>query len=174
MSSSHDLDGALAGTAGAVSDLLAAVESKPGVWTTRRAPGKWCPSQVVEHLARALEESANVADGRPSKFPTFPRVIRPLFRTVFFNRILRSGVFPKARTGNALDPAVGPGTPAEGRVRLEAAFARFESACRASVASARDINHPLVGHIAPDDFARFQGLHVRHHHAQLKDLVASE
>jgi hypothetical protein len=167
-----NLDGALAGTGGAINDLLAALEANPSVWTTRRAPGKWSPSQIVEHLARAIEESANVADGLPSKFPTFPRMIRPLFRTMFFNRILRSGVFPKARTNKALDPSVGPETPAEGRIRLESAFAGFESACRRASTAGRGIDHPLVGRIATEEFARFQGLHVRHHHAQLTDLVA--
>ena len=36
-----------------------------------RAPGKWSPSQIIEHVARSLEESANMAAGRPSKFPSF-------------------------------------------------------------------------------------------------------
>src|SRR5687767_5796470 len=127
-----DIGSVLADTRSAVTDLIAAAEASSSVWTTPRAPGKWSPSQVVEHVARSLEESANVVAGSPSKFPTFPAFLRPVVRNVFFNRVLKKQEFPKARTAGAMNPSAGPGSPAEGRARLEEAMRRFERECQAA------------------------------------------
>src|SRR5207253_2702675 len=117
-----DLNAILTAARSAVDDLLAAGERAAEHWRTPRAPGKWTPSQVVEHVARALEESAHVVAGRPSKFPSFPAPLRPVVRTLFFNRVLKRQAFPKARTTKPMNPAaeasLGPATPAEGRTRL--------------------------------------------------------
>jgi len=61
-----DVSTVLAGNRAAVDDLIAAADRTGAAWATPRAPGKWSPSQVVEHVARALEESANVVAGTPS------------------------------------------------------------------------------------------------------------
>jgi hypothetical protein len=88
-----DVNDVLAANRAAFMDLLAAAERSAATWTTPRAPGKWSPSQVVEHVARGLEESVNVVSGTPS-IPMPPAFLRPLAR-LFFNRILKKGVFPK-------------------------------------------------------------------------------
>ena len=113
-----DLNDVLAANRAAVLDLVAAAERSAATWTTPRAPGKWSPSQVVEHVARGLEEAANVDSGAPSKIPMPPVFLRPLIR-LFFNRILNKGVFPNRwKAHKALDPTSGPATPAQARVRL--------------------------------------------------------
>ena len=162
-----DVGTVLAGNRAAVDDLIAAAGRTGAAWTTPRAPGKWSPSQVVEHVARALEESANVVAGTPSKFPTFPTMLRPIVRGLFFNRVLRKGRFPKAKTTKALDPATGPATPAEARRRLEGALAEFDQACRTRAASGPIITSTLFGAVSVEDYAKFQELHTRHHRAQL-------
>ena len=88
-----DVNDVLAANRAAVIDLVAAAERSAATWTTPRAPGKWSPSQVVEHVARGLEEAANVVSGAPS-IPMPPAFLRPLVR-LYFNRILKKGVFPK-------------------------------------------------------------------------------
>src|SRR5262245_33869281 len=112
-----DVDTALAANRQAVADLIAAATRSAGTWTVPRAPGKWSPSQIVEHVARSLEESANVVSGAPSKFPTLPTFVRPLVRGVFFNRVLKKSAFPKAKTRKAFDPESGPTSPDLARVR---------------------------------------------------------
>lgn len=72
-------------------------------------------------VARVMEESADVVSGAPSSFPTFPAFLRPLVRGLFFNRVLKKGAFPKAKSSKAMDPDEGPATPAQARVRLEGA-----------------------------------------------------
>jgi hypothetical protein len=162
-----DVGTVLAGNRAAVDDLIAAADRTGAAWTTPRAPGKWSPSQVVEHVARALEESANVVAGTPSKFPTFPTMLRPIVRGLFFKRVLRKGKFPKAKTTKALDPATGPATPAEARRRLEGALVQFDQACRTRAASGQIITSTLFGAVSVEDYAKFQELHTRHHRAQL-------
>ena len=67
-----DLNATLAGHREAIGDLIAAAERSGGGWAAPRAPGKWSPSQIVEHVVRSLDESANVVAGAPSKFPNLP------------------------------------------------------------------------------------------------------
>ncbi len=157
----------LADLQAAVAAFLATADSVGATWTVPRAPGKWSPSQVVEHVARIMEESANVVSGASSKFPTLPNVLRPVARLLVFRRILRRGAFLPMKAIEAFKPAAGPDTPAAGRVRLEEALARFELACRARAASGRDVASTLFGVVSVADFARFQELHVRHHQRQL-------
>jgi hypothetical protein len=112
-----NINTALEASQDALEQLILAGERAGTTWTSPRAPGKWSPSQIVEHVARSLEESANMAAGRPSKFPRLPGVVHPIVRGLLFKRVLRKAAFPKARTNKAMDPASGPATPAEGGAR---------------------------------------------------------
>ena len=162
-----EVDSALVANRAAVEELLAAAERCGGAWTAPRSPGKWSPSQVIEHVARALEESANVVSGAPSKFPTFPLILRPLVRSLFFKQVLKKSAFPKARTNKAFDPMGGQATVAEARVRLEAALAQFEQECRVRAAGGRSIDSTIFGNVPVVDYVRFQELHARHHQKQI-------
>jgi hypothetical protein len=162
-----DTEPPLAGVHAAVAGLVAAAERVGAAWTTPRAPGKWSPSQVVEHVARIMEESANVAANRPSKFPTIHFLLRPIVRLLVFKRTLWSRAFPKMKAIDAFVPATGSVTPADGCIRLKGALTRFEQACRARAASGQDVASSIFGHVSVADFARFQELHVRHHILQM-------
>jgi hypothetical protein len=65
-----------------------------------------------------------------------------------------------------MDPAQGPGTPAEARARLEGALARFEQACRES--NAERIRSQTFGSVTVGDLVRFQAAHTRHHTGQIR------
>jgi hypothetical protein len=161
------LDLALAGLNAVVAQLFAAMDGVGATWTIPRAPGKWSPSQLVEHVARIMEESANVAAGAPSSFPTIPGFLRPMTRALVFGRILRRNAFLRMKAIEAFDPLNGPRTAAEGCVRLAGALARFDQACRAREASAEDVASTIFGAVPVADFAMFQALHVRHHLQQM-------
>jgi hypothetical protein len=162
-----DVDSALAANRAAVDELIAAAERSASQWTTPRAPGKWSPSQVVEHVARALEESANVVSGAPSKLPTLPAFVRPLARNLLFKRVLKKQAFPKARTNKAMNPARGPATTAEARTRLEGALARFDRACRDRAATRGSVESKAFGTVSVADYATFIAVHTRHHCKQM-------
>ena len=156
----------LAANRAAVLELAAAAERSAETWTTPRAPGKWSPSQVVEHVARGLDEGANIVAGTPS-IPPPPAFLRPVAR-LFFYRILRKGEFSKGlKSMKALNPTSGPATPAEARVRLEAAFARYDEECRRQAASGPNVRTAVFGMVSLEDMVRFNALHTRHHCKQL-------
>jgi hypothetical protein len=167
-----DITALLAANRAAVHELLGTADAAAaeGHWTTPRAPGKWSPQQVVEHVAISYEEGGNVVAGRPTKLPTLPVFVRPLARLVF-NRALKTGKFPKAKTTKAMDPAKGappgPADPAEARARLDAALAKFEEACRERAAAGDDVPSGAFGKVSLEDYARFTELHTRHHTKQI-------
>ena len=140
-----DINTALEASKDAMEQLILAGERSGTGWTSSRAPGKWSPSQIVEHVARSLEESANMAAGRPSKFPKLPGVVHPIVRGLLFKRVLRKAAFPKAKTNKAMDPASGPATSGEGRVRLETAHQKFAEACRQTTSHGERIQTTVFG-----------------------------
>jgi hypothetical protein len=161
-----DINDALAANRAAVLDLVAAGERSAATWTTPCAPGKWSPSQIVEHVAGGLDEAANVVSGAPS-IPMPPAFLRPL-AGLYFNRILKKGVFPKGwKAHKALDPATGPATPAQARVRLEGALARFDQECRKRVANGQHLVRTGFGTVSVENLVRFSALHTRHHCKQM-------
>lgn len=164
-----DINDVLADNRAAVLDLIAAAERSAATWTAPSAPGKWSPSQVVEHVARGLDEGANVVAGTPS-IPMPPALLRAFLRPLarmIFNRVLKKGVFPKGfKAHKAMNPASGPATPAEARVRLEGAFARFDQECRRRAASGQHVES-IFGTLPVEDLVRFNAIHTRHHCRQM-------
>lgn len=158
-----DLNTALAASKDAIEQMILAGDRCGPAWTAPRAPGKWSPSQIVEHVARSLEESANMAAGRASKFPRLPAMVHPIVRGLLFRRVLRKGEFPKARTNKAMDPAAGPATPVEGRARLETAHRQFDEACRQIASQGARMHTTIFGAVPVEDYVRFMELHTRHH-----------
>lgn len=162
-----DINAALAASKEAIDLLIVAGERTGAAWISSRAPGKWSPSQIVEHVARSLEESANMAAARPSRFPKLPALIHPIVRSVLFKRVLRRAAFPKAKTNKAMDPASGPATPAEGRARLEVAHRTFDEACRLIASRGERMRTTIFGAVPVEDYVRFMELHTRHHGKQM-------
>jgi hypothetical protein len=66
-----------------------------------------------------------------------------------------------------MNPTSGPATPAEARVRVEAALARFELECRRRLDSGQSVVSTAFGTVPVEDYARFQALHTRHHCKQM-------
>lgn len=163
-----DVNDAIDANRQAVRDLIASAERCRGNWTVPRAAGKWSPSQLVEHVARTLDESANLMCGAPTKFPTLPFFVRPLVRTFLFNRVLKTSAFPKARTNRAMNPESGPATLEDARARLEGALARFERECRARSEQGATVSSATFGSVTIADYVKFIALHTRHHWKQMQ------
>jgi hypothetical protein len=160
-----EIDTALAANRDAVEQLIRAGEQSGAAWSTPRAPGKWSPSQIVEHVARGLDEGANIVAGRPT-LPTPPAVVRMIARFIF-KRVLRKAAFPKGfKAHRAMNPASGPASPAEGRIRLEKAHQEFDEVCRRIAAEGRAIT-TIFGSVPLQDLVRYNELHTRHHIKQM-------
>ena len=161
-----DIDASLAANRDAVEQMIRAGEQSGAAWSAPRAPDKWSPSQIVEHVARGLEEGANIGAGRPSKVPKLPAVVRPIARFMF-KRVLRKAAFPNGfKAHKTMNPASGPATPAEGRIRLETAYQEFDEACRRIAADGRP-TRTLFGSAPVEDLVRFNEIHTRHHSKQM-------
>ena len=161
-----DINAALADNHTAVDEMIAAAAKSESSWTAARAPGKWSPQQVVEHVALTLEQSAIVAAGTPSNFPSLPRPMRPLVRMIF-RRILKKQSFPKGKTPGKFNPTAGPATAADARGRLEGAATTFDEGCRTCESNGGDVPSTVFGKVPLEDYVKFQALHVRHHIKQM-------
>jgi len=166
-----DVESELTALRKAVADFMRTAEAQQDRWHTPRAPGKWSPSQVAEHVARAIDESANDVAGRPTKFPRLPFFLKPVARALLFDRTLRRGALPPARTGRAFNPSRGAETVTEARERLEEAQGRFEDVCRVRSQSRADVKSVIFGTVPLLHYIRFQQFHTRHHEKQLPPRI---
>jgi hypothetical protein len=126
----------------------------------------------VEHVARAVEESANDIAGRKTRLLSLPAPARVLVRSLVFNRVVRQRKFFKAKTNRAMDPVTGPAAAKDARARLHEAWTAFEIAANVSAREGDTIHSVVFGRVSLADYILFQELHVRHHRTQLPGAVA--
>jgi hypothetical protein len=153
----------LAAARTAIDVFLSAADGCSEVWGEPVSPGKWSPAQILEHVARSIEDSAKDMHGQPSRMMNIPAPLRFLPRLLFRKALRRSALF-KAKTNRAMNPEAGPANPAEGRARMERAWQEFEAGRRSLAGPARS---RIFGRVPAEEYVRFQTLHVRHHLSQL-------
>jgi len=165
-----DLETALAAHRQAVEDFLSTARGVPvAQWGQPRAPGKWSPGQVTEHVARAYEMNRRVVNG---SFPGSgaPRLMRPLLRTFLLNPVLKRGKFlPGSKSPRVFRPGALPPQQAPLIGRLQIAVKNFEA--DASAVTRDFIEHPIFGRLGLADFVRLQEIHTRHHRNQLPPIA---
>jgi len=153
----------------AVGAFLAAARAVPPArWAQPRAPGKWSPGQVAEHLALAYEANRGVLHGETTM--AAPRWLRPLIRKFLLMPVLRRGRFlPGSKAPRAFRPGQVPAAPAELLGRLSAAMTKFEA--DAAAVGTATIDHPFFGSLPLTDFVRLQEIHTRHHREQVAPVA---
>jgi hypothetical protein len=153
----------------AVSAFVTAARAiSQSAWSTPRAPGKWSPAQVTEHVAIAYEVSRSIVNGQYSGGAP-PRVLRPVIRTLFLRPVLKAGRFTRRGKAPApFQPSSSPGSVADVTARLNNAAAAFQRDIAAAAAAGRTvIDHPFFGRLSLADYSRLQAIHTRHHAQQL-------
>jgi hypothetical protein len=161
-----DLQNALLAHREAVEDFLKAARQVPvAQWSQPRAPGKWSPGQVAEHVTLAYEVNRRVLSGSlPGK--GVPRFLRPLLRTFLLNPVLRRGSFiPGSRSPKVFRPGGAPPPQAPLLGRLQIAAKAFETTVSGMTGDV--IEHQYFGRLPLSDFVRLQEIHTRHHRKQL-------
>ena len=145
--------------------LETAAAVPPTRWSAPRAPGKWSPAQVADHVAVAFEANRHLL--RPgTSGGGAPRFLRPFLRVFLFNPVLRRGAFiPGSKTPKMLRPADAPPGQDALLARLRSAAQNFEAEARALPNTT--IDHPFFGRMPLTDFVRFQEIHTQHHRRQL-------
>lgn len=137
-------------------------------WGAPRAPGKWSPAEISEHLALAYEMGLGELRGGPP----------PAIRTSYWQRlVLRWFVMPKLLAGGSLTRPVR--APREIRHPVAgdqvATLARLQEVAEAlerelESASARGrvrFTHPYFGRMGAVEALGFCAFHARHHEAQV-------
>jgi DinB family protein len=150
----------------AIEAFLATARAVPSTqWSRPRAPGKWSPGQVAEHLALSYEVNRGVLHGDTPPM-TAPRWLRPLIRRFLLGPVLRRGRFiPGSKSPRAFRPGPTPAPPAQLLDRLAAAMTGFEADAAALGTTA--IDHPFFGRLPLSDFVKLQVIHTQHHRGQL-------
>jgi DinB superfamily len=166
-----DIDTAVRNNRAAVDAFIVASLAVPmDRWGKPRAPGKWSPAQVVEHVVLVYEVGARALSGA-SGLPSPPRFVRPLIRFMMRRTVLRSGRFPRSRTVAAFDPsasAVPAGSAEALCARLRTASEAFDRRATEMVASgAPAFEHPVFGTFGVSEYVQFQAYHTKHHQSQL-------
>ena len=134
-------------------------------WGQARAPGKWSPGQVVEHLTLAYEVNRGVLHGHAPPMAA-PRWLRPVIRRFLLRPVLRRGRFiPGSKSPRVFRPGPVPAAPEPLLKRLAAATTAFET--DAAALGSTTIDHPFFGCLPLSDFVRLQAIHTRHHCRQL-------
>jgi hypothetical protein len=153
----------------AVDAFLAAARGiPPSRWAQPRAPGKWSPAQVTEHVTRAYEVNRGVLHGSwPGR--SAPRFLRPVIRTMLLNTVLRRGRFGKGgKSPGPFRPGDAPAAQEPLTARLQAAAERFETELAARVRSGESaVEHPFFGRLRLVDYLRLNEIHTNHHRGQL-------
>ena len=164
-----DLKTVLANNREAVADFLTTAGAiAPSDWGRPRAPGKWSPGQVTEHVALTYEVSRGILHGTfPG--PTAPRIARPLIRILFLNPVLKRGRFNRpAKTPKPFQPGASPALPEALTARLRAAATAFEEDVETTAGSGQaTLDHPFFGKLQLAEYLRLQVIHTHHHRQQL-------
>jgi len=161
-----------------MTDLLALVlgplAGRPEASWQQAPPGKWTPSQIVEHLALALEMSATTFASRRAKEPMARRgtTLREKIGKVFAFGLGRFPPGLKAPERTTPPPRV-DGHAAEAHFR--AALAAWQAVERDLLpARRRDlfVKHPRLGDLTLEEWGRFHLVHTRHHARQIRARLA--
>jgi Protein of unknown function (DUF1569) len=160
-----EIEPALLEDRNAVGELAARARAvAPERWSAPRAPGKWSPGQVCDHVARSYEASRDIVCGVPGK--GMPRWLRPIVRVLYLGKVMKTGRFPKgSKAPERLRPSPEPLPLEESLARIEKARADFEAEARKR--AGLSIDHPVFGRIRVADYVRLSQLHTRHHARQL-------
>lgn len=145
----------------------AALEVPDSLWNVPRAPGKWSPAQVVDHVGVSTKVARD-AIAEKAGMGGVPKLLRWMARKFYFAKVMANG-FPKVGKGPPVfAPAHDPMPRPDLITRLDAEVAAMESDVRAAAAAGKTtFEHTFFGRLAVADYVMFNALHLDHHREQL-------
>jgi DinB superfamily len=137
-------------------------------WQTPRAPGKWSPAQIAEHLALAYEAMLGELRGGPAMKPRAKPWQQTVFRWVVLPHVLFHRSIPRASSPREMrPPETGPDRAAVLHRLAQRADEMERELDRARRAGGGYLTHPYFGPVPPLKLLRFAGVHLDHHRKQL-------
>jgi DinB family protein len=158
----------------AVCAFVGAARAVPsGKWTTPRAPGKWSPAQVAEHVTFSYEQSLRMLRGTYVGPAAVPRLSQLLARWLFLPWLFRRERFGKGlQAPDFIRPSDSPPPSGTLLTRLETAAQDLETdLAAASRNRGPTVAHPVFGHIPLAHLLHFLAIHTNHHRPQLSTTV---
>jgi hypothetical protein len=155
--------------------ILAPLAGRPeGDW--HKAPqGKWCPAQIVQHLAISLDLSRRTFEARQFHAPMRRRP-RTLGEMARYYLVIHVGLMPRGREAPpATRPEERPDPNTAERL-LRVGVERFLALGRILLpARARDlfVKNPALGDLTYPEWVRFHVRHCAHHARQIRARLAS-
>jgi hypothetical protein len=162
--------GVVASNRRAVSAFVEAVRAvAPARWAVPRAPGKWSPSQVTEHVVLTYEQSRRMLEG------TFVGPAQPWFKQLLARRFGLPRLFKRGDFGTGplqgpdfIQPSDAPPSSALLLERLNLAARDLEQhLAGGSGAKPTMVVHPIFGRLPLTDLLHFLWIHTDHHRPQL-------
>jgi hypothetical protein len=154
---------AMASAVGAVR----AVDSR--LWDAPRAPGKWSPAEIAEHLSLSYAPLLAELDGGAGYALRLTGWKLRLARWRYLPVILERGVFPPGgRAPREARPAGHSASPEAAAARLAESASHFERRLTEAQASGPvRLTHAYFGKLAAPQILRLLAVHARHHRRQL-------
>lgn len=160
----------------ALASFLESAERVPAsAWTRPRAPGKWSPAQITEHVSLAYEAVLGELAGGPPMAARMAPWRQALLRWILLPHMLFHRSFPvRAPAPRETRPGDGPADRRAALERLRALGERLEPELdRARRAGGHGITHPYFGTIPPLKALRFGAVHLEHHRRQLDEVAGA-
>lgn len=154
----------------AIRTYLARAGSLPDSgWIAPRAPGKWSPAELTQHLILTYEALVAELSGGPGIRVRFKGWRLLTLRLFVLPRFLKHGIVPPGvRAPKEIAPAAGDPDRAGALARLQAASRTFEDlACDRERRVGTGVTHPFFGRLSLAQGVRFAEVHLRHHTGQL-------
>lgn len=155
----------------AAADFAAAAEAlEDGVWEAPRAPGKWSPAEIVEHLSLAYDVLLGELAGGAGMALRTRWWQRALLRWTLVPRLLGGARFPRgAIAPRETRPSGGTADRAAAVARFRERAATFERAIAEARRERPDgrLTHAYFGSSSYEDALLLSARHVQHHRAQL-------
>ena len=136
--------------------------------------GKWCPAQIVQHLALVFESNARTFESRREHAPMRRRP-RSAVQLIGYWLVLRIGWIPRGWQSPT------PTRPAEQPERV-AVERQFREAVQRFLALERELlpargadlfaKHPVLGDLTLPEWGHFHILHCAHHAKQIRARLA--
>jgi hypothetical protein len=154
----------------AVDRFVSEAEAVPEeAWARPRAPGKWSPGQIADHLARSYAAVLAELRGGEGIRPRVPGWQLRVLRWVMLPHILFHRSFPvRAPAAREIRPAAEAPARAEVLARLRALAGETEREMEAALARGATVGHPYFGPLPLRTALRFFAVHGEHHARQLR------
>jgi hypothetical protein len=143
-------------------------------WHARSAVDKWCPGQVAEHVSLTYAQLLAELRGTGGMRQRLPWWKAALLRWRVLPRLLREGLFPKARAPREIRPPDSPRPKAAVLQAIREDTARFEEELTSARALGEGrLTHPYFGRLPPRKILALMAAHTEHHRLQLPGSSAA-